>query len=65
MDAKLGITPIVTSGMIVQLLAGANLIDVDFSLKEDRALFSGAQKREFSFLFFPQLVSFPISYHFT
>ena len=44
---ELGITPIVTSGMIMQLLAGANLIDVDFSLKEDRALFSGAQKREF------------------
>jgi protein transport protein SEC61 subunit alpha len=41
---ELGITPIVTSGMIMQLLAGANLID--FSLKEDRALFSGAQKRE-------------------
>ena len=44
---ELGITPIVTSGMIMQLLAGANLIDVDFSLKEDRALFSGAQKRKF------------------
>jgi hypothetical protein len=42
---ELGITPIVTSGMIMQLLAGANLIDIDFSLKEDRALFSGAQKR--------------------
>ncbi|EEB99525.1 hypothetical protein MPER_00783 [Moniliophthora perniciosa FA553] len=28
----------------MQLLAGANLIEVDFSLKEDRALFSGAQK---------------------
>ncbi|KAI0684685.1 SecY protein [Cerioporus squamosus] len=41
---ELGITPIVTSGMIIQLLAGANLIEVDFSLKEDRALFSGAQK---------------------
>ncbi|KAG0702242.1 SecY subunit domain-containing protein [Suillus ampliporus] len=41
---ELGISPIVTSGMIMQLLAGANLIDVDFSLKEDRALFSGAQK---------------------
>ncbi|KIO19676.1 hypothetical protein M407DRAFT_30678 [Tulasnella calospora MUT 4182] len=41
---ELGITPIVTSGMIMQLLAGANLIDVDFSLKEDRALFGGAQK---------------------
>lgn len=44
---ELGITPIITSGMIMQLLAGANLIDVDFGLKEDRALFSGAQKREF------------------
>ncbi|KAF5327076.1 hypothetical protein D9619_003996 [Psilocybe cf. subviscida] len=41
---ELGITPIITSGMIMQLLAGANLIDVDFGLKEDRALFSGAQK---------------------
>jgi protein transport protein SEC61 subunit alpha len=43
---ELGISPIVTSGMIMQLLAGASLIDVDFSLKEDRGLFSGAQKRE-------------------
>lgn len=41
---ELGITPIVTSGMIMQLLAGANVIEVDYSLKEDRALFSGAQK---------------------
>jgi preprotein translocase subunit SecY len=45
---ELGISPIVTSGMIMQLLAGANLIDVDFSLKEDRGLFSGAQKREYT-----------------
>jgi protein transport protein SEC61 subunit alpha len=45
---ELGISPIVTSGMIMQLLAGANLIEVDFSLKEDRALFSGAQKRQYS-----------------
>ncbi|PWN25327.1 putative endoplasmic reticulum insertion protein SEC61 [Jaminaea rosea] len=41
---ELGISPIITSGMIMQLLAGANLIDVDFNLKEDRALFGGAQK---------------------
>ncbi|KAI8845925.1 translocon subunit [Chytriomyces hyalinus] len=41
---ELGITPIITSGMIMQLLAGAKLIEVDYSLKEDRALFSGAQK---------------------
>ena len=56
---ELGITPIVTSGMIMQLLAGANLIDVDFSLKEDRALFSGAQKREFLISYY-----FHISYSF-
>lgn len=48
---ELGITPIVTSGMIMQLLAGANLIDVDFSLKDDRVLFSGAQKREYPSVF--------------
>ncbi|KAJ1846974.1 translocon subunit, partial [Coemansia sp. RSA 486] len=41
---EFGITPIITSGMIMQLLAGANLIAVDYSLREDRALFSGAQK---------------------
>jgi protein transport protein SEC61 subunit alpha len=44
---ELGITPIITSGMIMQLLAGANIIHVDYSLKEDRALFSGAQKCKF------------------
>jgi protein transport protein SEC61 subunit alpha len=42
---ELGITPVVTSGMIMQLLAGAKFIEVDYSLKEDRSLFSGAQKR--------------------
>ncbi|KAL1920416.1 uncharacterized protein VTP21DRAFT_793 [Calcarisporiella thermophila] len=41
---ELGITPVVTSGMIMQLLAGANIIEVDYSLKEDRSLFNGAQK---------------------
>merc|ERR1712166_1293443 len=41
---ELGISPVVTSGMVMQLLAGAKLIGVDQSLKEDRVLFSGAQK---------------------
>uniref|UniRef100_A0A0G4FL78 Translocon Sec61/SecY plug domain-containing protein n=1 Tax=Chromera velia CCMP2878 TaxID=1169474 RepID=A0A0G4FL78_9ALVE len=41
---ELGISPIVTSGMVMQLLAGSKIIDVDQSLKEDRALFNGAQK---------------------
>nr|AAC38988.1 PfSec61 [Plasmodium falciparum] len=41
---ELGISPIVTSGMVMQLLAGSKIIDVDQSLKEDRTLFQGAQK---------------------
>jgi len=41
---ELGISPVVTSGMVMQLLAGSKLIEVDQSLKEDRVLFSGAQK---------------------
>mmetsp|Transcript_63151 Transcript_63151/g.159842 ORF Transcript_63151/g.159842 Transcript_63151/m.159842 type:complete len:477 (-) Transcript_63151:87-1517(-) len=41
---ELGISPIITSGMVMQLLAGSRVIDVDQSLKEDRALFTGAQK---------------------
>lgn len=41
---ELGIQPIVTSGMVMQLLAGSKIIDVDMSLKEDRALFNGASK---------------------
>ena len=41
---ELGISPIVTSGLVMQLLAGSRLIEVNYNLKEDRALFNGAQK---------------------
>ncbi|CAL1407610.1 unnamed protein product [Linum trigynum] len=41
---ELGITPIVTSGMVMQLLAGSKIIAVDNSVLEDRALLNGAQK---------------------
>jgi len=41
---ELGISPVVTSGMVMQLLAGSKLIEVDQSLQEDRQLFAGAQK---------------------
>lgn len=44
---ELGISPIVTSGLIMQLLAGAKIIEVGDTPK-DRALFNGAQKREWS-----------------
>lgn len=43
---ELGISPIVTSGLIMQLLAGAKIIEVGDTPKE-RALFNGAQKRKF------------------
>ncbi|KAK9132206.1 hypothetical protein Scep_011734 [Stephania cephalantha] len=41
---ELGITPLVTSGMVMQLLAGSKIIQVDNNLREDRALMNGAQK---------------------
>ena len=40
----LGISPIVTSGLVMQLLAGARLIEVDQSKPEEKELFAGAQK---------------------
>lgn len=43
---ELGISPIVTSGLIMQLLAGAKIIEVGDTPK-DRALFNGAQKCRF------------------
>lgn len=43
---ELGISPIVTSGLIMQLLAGAKIIEVGDTPRE-RALFNGAQKRKF------------------
>lgn len=44
---ELGISPIVTSGLVMQLLAGARLIEVDQSKPEEKELFAGAQKRMF------------------
>lgn len=46
---ELGISPIVTSGLIMQLLAGAKIIEVGDTPK-DRALFNGAQKRKSMFV---------------
>ena len=41
---ELGISPIVTSGLVMQLLAGSKIIDIDNSVKADRELLNGAQK---------------------
>lgn len=41
---ELGTTPIISSGMVFQLLAGTHLIDVNLDLKSDRELYQTAQK---------------------
>src|SRR3989304_2097076 len=41
---ELGIGPIVTAGLILQLLAGSALINCDMSKPEDRGLFTVARK---------------------
>lgn len=41
---ELGISPIVTSGLVIQLLQGSNIIEYDQSIAQDRQLSSGAQK---------------------
>jgi protein transport protein SEC61 subunit alpha len=43
---ELGISPIVTSGMVLQLLQGTKILDINMSVKSDQALFKGAQKRK-------------------
>jgi len=39
---ELGISPTVTAGMVMQLLAGSKILEIDMSNKEDKALFNGA-----------------------
>ncbi|MFX0095445.1 MAG: preprotein translocase subunit SecY, partial [Candidatus Hodarchaeota archaeon] len=42
--AELGIGPIVTAGLIMQILTGSKIINVDMSNPEERALYTGTQK---------------------
>lgn len=42
--AELGIGPIVTAGLIMQLLVGSQIIKVDFSDSNERGLYTGTQK---------------------
>jgi protein transport protein SEC61 subunit alpha len=41
---ELGISPLVTASMIMQVLAGTRIIEVDQSLKQDRTLYEAATK---------------------
>ncbi|MHA1213932.1 MAG: preprotein translocase subunit SecY [Candidatus Hodarchaeales archaeon] len=42
--AELGIGPIVTAGLIMQILVGSKIINVDMGDPEERSLYTGAQK---------------------
>ena len=41
---ELGIGPIVTGGIVMQLLVGGKMINIDYTNPEDRVLFQGTQK---------------------
>ena len=47
---ELGIGPLVTSGLIWQLLVGSKIVNIDIATRRGRALFTGAQKL-FSIIF--------------
>ena len=44
---ELGISPIITAGMIMQLLVGSKIIDIDTKTKDDKTLFEKSQKCNF------------------
>ena len=56
--AELGIGPIVTAGLIMQLLQGSELIEMDMADPVDRSLFTGAQKVLTVFLTIFQIIAY-------
>ncbi|KAF3451319.1 hypothetical protein FNV43_RR07414 [Rhamnella rubrinervis] len=58
---ELGITPIVTSGLVMQLLTGSKIIEVDNNVREDRALLNGAQKLLGILIAFGEAVAYVVS----
>jgi len=57
---ELGIGPIVTAGLIMQLLLGSKIIKVDMSDPYDRSMFSGSQKVFAMFLTIFNIVAYII-----
>lgn len=57
---ELGISPIITSGLIMQLLAGIQVLSVGDAPK-DRALFNGAQKCKMSLISDPSVFGMVIT----
>ncbi|MHA1377753.1 MAG: preprotein translocase subunit SecY [Candidatus Helarchaeota archaeon] len=58
---ELGIGPIVTAGLIMQMLSGSKLIDIDFSDPDDRSLFTGAQKVLAIFMTIIQIIAYMVA----
>lgn len=58
---ELGISPIVTASMVMQLLAGSHIIQVDQGLKEDRILFQSAQKVLGLIITFSEAIAYVLS----
>lgn len=57
---ELGIGPIVTSGMFINLLSGSKIIEVDQNLKEDRVMYNATQKLFALLLTFSQALTYVI-----
>ncbi|MFX0046581.1 MAG: preprotein translocase subunit SecY [Candidatus Hermodarchaeota archaeon] len=57
---ELGIGPIVTAGLIMQLLLGSKIIKVDMSDPYDRSMFSGSQKVFSMFLTILNIIAYLI-----
>mmetsp|Transcript_33560 Transcript_33560/g.94406 ORF Transcript_33560/g.94406 Transcript_33560/m.94406 type:complete len:475 (+) Transcript_33560:91-1515(+) len=58
---ELGISPIVTGGLVMQLLAGSKIIDCDYSVAEDRLLIDGATKLMSILIIVGQAVAYVVS----
>ncbi|MFH0847894.1 MAG: preprotein translocase subunit SecY [archaeon] len=57
---ELGIGPIVTAGLILQILAGSQMIKVDFGNPEDRSLFTSANKAMSILMYVFQIAAYMI-----
>lgn len=60
--AQLGIGPIVTAGLIIQVLVGGKLIELDLANPEDRKLFTQAEKGLALIIAIVEAAGFALSY---
>jgi protein transport protein SEC61 subunit alpha len=58
---ELGISPIITSGMVLQLLRGSKIIEIDDTDKKDKELFQGAEKLAGMVITLGQAVAYVVS----